>query len=201
MPRSSVSRKHGALACIAYRDTILSEDVSCEALSLPFHLAGEVALLPILFDEFPDRDFLVFWNFSGSRKANGIDDFAFAFGLTILKNWHVWSVARRRLLRNYRDGPTLERAGPLFVHGPNHARDGRSHKRQRHFLTPVLGIAGASRLDRIGRFDCLHTVTKIAVRETFPRQSNDISETLSKDSRSAPKNTGTSTACASANSG
>jgi hypothetical protein len=82
----------------------------------------------------------------------------------------------------HNDNPTLERAGPVSVHGPNHARDGRSHKRQRRFLTPVLGIAGASRLDRIGRFDCLHTVTKVAVRETFPRRGHGISETLSKDS-------------------
>jgi hypothetical protein len=88
------------------------------------------------------------------------------------------------LLRNYRDRPTLERAGPIFFHGTNHPRDGRSHERQRCFLAPVLGITGASRLDRIGRFDCLHTVTKVAVRETFPRQPNGISETLSKDSGS-----------------
>jgi hypothetical protein len=61
------------------------------------------------------------------------------------------------LLRNHGDGPTLERAGPIFVHGTNQSRDGRSHKRQRRFLAAVLGIAGASRLDRIGRFNCLHT--------------------------------------------
>jgi len=97
------------------------------------------------------------------------------------------------LLRNHRDGPTLERAGPIFLHGTNHPRDGRSHERQRCFLAPVLGITGASRLDRIGRFDCLHAVTMVAVRETFPRRDHRISETLNKDSRWS-QNTGTSTA-------
>jgi hypothetical protein len=94
------------------------------------------------------------------------------------------------LLRNHRDDPTLERAGPIFVHGTNQPRDGRSHEHQRRFLTPVLGIAGSSRLDRISRFDCLHTVTKVAVRETFPRRGHGISETLNKDSHSS-QNTGT----------
>jgi hypothetical protein len=93
------------------------------------------------------------------------------------------SVAGDALLRNQRDGPTLERTGSIFIYGTNHAGDGRSHKRQRCLLAPVLGIAGASRLDWIGRFDCLHTVTKVGGRETFPRQSNDISETLSKGFR------------------
>jgi hypothetical protein len=59
-----------------------------------------------------------------------------------------------------------------------------------------LGIAGASRLDWIGRFDRLHVVTKVAVRETVPRRGHGISETLNKDSRWS-QNTGTSTACPS----
>jgi hypothetical protein len=64
------------------------------------------------------------------------------------------------LLRNHRDGPTLGRAGAIFVHGTNQPRDGRSHKHQRCFLAPILGVASASRLDWIGRFDRLHVVTK-----------------------------------------
>jgi len=97
------------------------------------------------------------------------------------------------LLRNHRDGPTLERSGPMFVHGTSHPRYGRSHERQRCFLAPVLGIAGASSLDWIGRFDCLHAVAMVAVRETFPRRTHGIRETLSKDSGRS-QNTGTSTA-------
>jgi hypothetical protein len=31
--------------------------------------------------------FWFFWNFFGSRKATGTDDFAFAFGFTGLKKW------------------------------------------------------------------------------------------------------------------
>jgi hypothetical protein len=100
------------------------------------------------------------------------------------------------LLRNHRDGPTLGRAGAIFVHGTNHPRDGGSHKRQRCFLAPVLRIAGASRFYWIGRFNCLHAVTNVAVRETFPRRGHGISETLNKDSRWS-QNTDTSTACRS----
>jgi hypothetical protein len=51
------------------------------------------------------------------------------------------------------------------------------------FWPPVSGIAGASRLDWIGRFHCLHAVTEVAVRETIPRRTHGISETLIKDSR------------------
>jgi hypothetical protein len=61
--------------------------------------------------------------------------------------------------------------------------DPLSHKFQCRFLAPILGIAGTSRLDRIGRFNRLHAVTKVAIRETFPRRNYGISETLSKDSQ------------------
>jgi hypothetical protein len=50
--------------------------------------AGGVALLPIPLEELTDRDllfFYFFWNFSGSRKAIGIADFAIDFGFTRLK--------------------------------------------------------------------------------------------------------------------
>jgi hypothetical protein len=101
------------------------------------------------------------------------------------------------LLRNHRDDPTLERAGPIFVHGPNHPRDARSHKRQRRFLASVLGVASASRLDWIGRFDRLHAVTKgrRGTRNTSATRPQGISETLRKipDRIRWSQNTGIST--------
>jgi hypothetical protein len=101
------------------------------------------------------------------------------------------------LLRNHRDDPTFERAGPIFVHGPNHPRDARSHKRQRRFLASVLGVASASRLDWIGRFDRLHAVTKgrRGTRNTSATRPQGISETLRKipDRIRWSQNTGIST--------
>jgi hypothetical protein len=60
------------------------------------------------------------------------------------------------LIRKHGDDPALERAVAMFVYRTDHPRDCRSHKRQRCFLAAILDIAGASRLDRIGRFDCVH---------------------------------------------
>jgi hypothetical protein len=47
-----------------------------------------VELLAIRFEQFTDRDllFFIFWNFSWSRKAKGIDKFAFVFGFIGLRN-------------------------------------------------------------------------------------------------------------------
>jgi hypothetical protein len=57
--------------------------MSCAALSF----ASSSAARPSdPFDELTDRDFLFFWNVFGSRKVDGIEDFAFAFGFTVLNN-------------------------------------------------------------------------------------------------------------------
>jgi hypothetical protein len=52
-----------------------------------------------------------------------------------------------------------------------------------------LGVAATPGFYRIGNFDGLHTSPMVAVRETVPRRTEDISQSLSNDSIIAPAET------------
>ena len=90
-------------------------------------------------------------------------------------------LCRDVLLRDDCDDPAHWCAGCNLPHRADQSRHQRALDRQRRSFVPILGVPATTRQSLISCLERFHASPMVAVRDTSPRRTKDISETLNKN--------------------